>query len=434
MRILIIANFFPPLNSIASLRPYSWAKYWTEAGHSVTVLTTEKKIDPAVTLNLPNNGFDVIEIPMPNFINSLKDNYKASSSKQAPHQPNSTHFLTKAKKYLIKMFHYFRYSKGIFNSCRMPDFSDLWIRPALKAVYQKEKFDLVVSSAGPYSVHIIAASIKKKGFAKKWIADYRDSWTNNHIYPGMFPFTKIEKSLEKKLLCHADAITTVSEPLTHDLKVNHGNKVFVVENGFDPSDLEELSPENMFPNDGKYRIVNTGSLYFGKQDPTPLFRSINAISNDPLHCHLLDSLEVLFVGPNQANLEEMIAYYNVGNWVKMAGFINRPDALRMQRDAHALLFLAWNDPSVDGVLSGKLFEYLFSGTPILSIGSPQLEASQKLILEAKAGQAFFSDNDLKQFLIQQLNRKAKVNCAIDRIVLQSYTRKNLALKLIHLVN
>ena len=42
MKILIVSTYFPPANSIASLRPYSWAKWWSRAGHDITVLTTEK--------------------------------------------------------------------------------------------------------------------------------------------------------------------------------------------------------------------------------------------------------------------------------------------------------------------------------------------------------------------------------------------------------
>jgi hypothetical protein len=56
MKILIISTFFPPQNSVASLRGYSFAKYWTELGHKVTVLTTSKATY-SHDLNLDNIGF-----------------------------------------------------------------------------------------------------------------------------------------------------------------------------------------------------------------------------------------------------------------------------------------------------------------------------------------------------------------------------------------
>jgi len=61
LKILIITHYFPPSNSIASHRTYSWAKYWSKMGHDVTVLTTAKERREN-DLNLPFDGFQVIEI------------------------------------------------------------------------------------------------------------------------------------------------------------------------------------------------------------------------------------------------------------------------------------------------------------------------------------------------------------------------------------
>ena len=61
MKILIISDYFPPLNSIASLRPYSWAKFWSKMGHDVTVLTTQK-YKKENDLNFECSSFEIIEI------------------------------------------------------------------------------------------------------------------------------------------------------------------------------------------------------------------------------------------------------------------------------------------------------------------------------------------------------------------------------------
>ena len=39
MKVLIICNDFPPLNSIGGQRPYSWFKYFHEYGIQTTVIT-----------------------------------------------------------------------------------------------------------------------------------------------------------------------------------------------------------------------------------------------------------------------------------------------------------------------------------------------------------------------------------------------------------
>jgi glycosyltransferase involved in cell wall biosynthesis len=236
------------------------------------------------------------------------------------------------------------------------------------------------------------------------------------------PFNWLEKVLERKLLKNADLITTVSDPFAEQFRERHQTPVLSIENGFDPSDLEALSEENIFPDDGKVRIVHTGSIYLGKRDPTPLFRVLKKLQ-DPRY-------EVLFVGERQANLAALIEEYGVSKYVKEVGRVPREDALKMQRDADALLFLPWNDHSIDGVLTGKIFEYLFSGTPILAVGGGQLEASQNLILEADAGWACLTDDEIIAALKQIPERK---NSAKED-VLNRYNRKALARRLLEAVS
>ncbi len=410
MRILIVSTFFPPLNSIASLRPHSWAKFWSKDGHDVTVLTMEKGSGASNDLKLPCDGFKIIEAPAPAILKRLK-----TAAQSTPHEGQAK------PSWKAKCIEYLRFKRGIFNACRMPDFTDLWIRPALKAIADEPPYDLVISTAGPYSTHIVASQIKKRGQAKKWIADYRDTWSNNYIYPGLPPFSWIEKLWEKRLLKKADLITTVSEPFADQFRDIHSTPVLSVENGFDPSDLEALPKGSIFPQDGKIRIVHTGSLYLGKRDPTPLFRVLKRLQ-DPRY-------EVLFVGERQANLAALINDFGVAEYVKEVGRVSRDDALKMQRDADALLFLPWNDPSVDGVLTGKIFEYLFSGTPILAVGGGQMEASQQLIVDAEAGWACLTDDEV----VEALKSIPQKQIQPRKDILDKYNRKALAGKLLEAV-
>jgi hypothetical protein len=435
VRILIVSAFFPPLNSIASLRPYSWAKYWTLAGHEVTVLTTKKESNAETAFNLPNPGFQVIEVDPFKGFSFLKRIYQENHIPNTPNQTKSLLSQLKncGKKGAIKLFDFLRDKKGIFNACRMPDFSDFWIRPAFQAIKNKGVWDIVISSSGPYSVHMVAHKLKKQQLAKKWIADYRDKWSDNHIYKGLFPFNIIERILEKQLLKRADIMTTISAPFAAEYTLKYqGKAIYVVENGFDPSDLEHLDPHPAFPNDGKYRILYTGSLYPGKQNPVPLFKALSEMNEDLILNRFLDKLEILFVGPKQSEIKKLVSQYNVGKWVKVNGFVPREKALQMQRDAHALLFLPWNDVSVDGVLTGKLFEYLYSKTFILAVGANGLEASQKIILDAKAGIILSDESEIQNFLISKLTDISKEQNLLDEKVLRLYNRQLLARHLLEL--
>lgn len=421
MRILIISTFFPPLNSIASLRPYSWAKRWSGQGHEVTVLTMDPHQDPSLALELPTDGFKIISLHMPRFLRRLKGGYR-----QAAQNEGRTGIGQKVKAGILGVFHYLRYTKGVFNACRMPDFTDLWILPAIKAVEGEGQWDLIVSTSGPYAVHLVAHRLKQQGNAKRWVADYRDTWSDSYIYPGIFPFNLIEGKLERYLMRSADLITTISVPFAESLAGRYGvRKVEPIENGFDTDDVEGMAAEGAFPDDGKVRIVHTGSIYEGKRDPTPLFVALAAMANDEAVAPLLERLEVIFVGLHNANLEAMIAHYGVGEWVTVRGFVPRIEALRMQRDADLLLFLPWNDTSVDGVLSGKIFEYLFSGTPIIAVGGNGVEASQQMILDAGAGFILDDVEKIKTMLVRALTEGVP-ECVSNTAFIARYDRKVLA--------
>lgn len=413
MRILIVSTFFPPLNSIASLRPYTWAKYWTLEGHDVTVLTTQKQEDPKTALSVENPGFKALEVPALSFLNSLKTHYQPKNG-------------DKKESFMKIFFHFLRFKKGILNACRMPDLTAFWVPKALRAIQKEKPWDVVISSSGPYTVHLVAEKLKRQGLAKKWVADYRDTWSDNYIYPGIFPLNCYERYLEKKLLLSSDLITTISEPFAREFRKKHKKTVLTIENGYEASDFQTVSLEKLLPDDGKYRIIHTGSLYLEKRDPTPLFKAIDALRNHPL----LQKLEVLFVGDRQANLEHLIDRFQVASWVKPYGFVNHETALKMQQEAHALLFLPWNDPSIDGVLSGKIFEYLASGSLILAACCPSVEASQQLIVEAKAGHLLPTQEKIQAFLLEKLANPQKEKVSVDPSLLLKYDRKVLAKKLL----
>ena len=237
------------------------------------MLTIEKEIDSKVDLALSNPGYQLYEVNAPEFLKKTRRSYQSSQKDQTQKKENKS-IKSTFKKYIFDLFHYLRFKKGIFNACRMPDFMDLWIKPAWKAIRTKGKWDVVVSTAGPYAVHIVAERLKKHGLADKWIADYRDTWSDNYIYPGIFPFNFIERVLEKKLMRSADVISTISLPFAESLAQRYGNKVCVIENGFDLSDRESLPEESIFPDDGIVRIVHTGSIYLGKKG------SLASVSSD----------------------------------------------------------------------------------------------------------------------------------------------------------
>jgi len=439
--ILIITHYFPPMNSIASLRPYSWAKYWSRMGHNVAVLTT-KKIKQENDLNLDISGFEIIEVEN-KFLTKLKnilkvDNkifYNSKNMSITIKNNNSidSNFTKSFKiEVLNKLKDYFN-SKGIITwDARCPNLFDFWIKYAFNII-KKKKFDLIISTFAPYATHLVAFKYKKNNPNTFWVADYRDLWTQSHMFKGLFAFTLIEEYLERKINTTANLITTVSEPLANQLKEKYGiSNVEVIENGFDPEDFKNIPAEKIWK-DNKVKLVYTGTIYTGKQDPSPLFEAIRQIYNSD-YKYLLDNLEIIFIGGGKGNLDELILKYNASKWVKHLGFLKREDSLRMQRDAHVVLFLEFEAENVDGILTGKLFEYLFSGTQIWGIGVTNKSAPGRLIEESGHGINFGKDvNKIKEHLINLLKSSEKPKFDINAKLLEKYTREYQAKKLLELV-
>lgn len=436
MKILIITTYFPPQNSIASLRPYSWAKYWSRAGHDVKVLTT-KKFDHPTDSVYPYTGFTVREVEVP-FYRLLRRIFsKKSVEKPAETKRNlRTKILSFGVRGFNKVIHWLQSRYGILNACRFPDIADFWVRPAIQAV-SGEQWDLVVSTAWPYPVHHVAFELRKKGIAKMWIADWRDLWTENPIFPGMWPFTLLEKKYERRWLEKADIITTVSEPLAKALKQKCVSKVFVIYNGFDPEDYESLPIAKAYPKDSIFRIVYTGSIYTGRRDPSPLFRAILQLHDRGQVTP--QQLRIIFYG-NNSDMSLMAKRFNILDYVEYGGFLPRQEVLCFQRDADALLFLEFESDNARGILTGKLFEYLFAGPPILAVGIDTKASAAEVLKYTERGEVFGHQSELiAQKIISLMDAKKNSLLSGQSLdVLQrderiyQYSRKRQAEKLLKL--
>ncbi len=390
---------------MASHRPHSWAKFLIEKGHSVSVLTTDKKdIQHNEKLDLSLEGMSIIEVSEFQLLLTARKH-------QHKQQQSSDGLLNKI-----------RQKTGIFSACRMPDITDSWAFMAYNRISKEKKWDLVISSLGPYTVHGIAMKMKKKGLTKHWIADYRDLWSEHDKHNGLFPFTLIERVLEKKWLKHADLLTTVSDGLKVKLqKLNSRVPIHVVMNGFNP-ELMDSAPEIKIQRD-KFTIVYTGTIYPHKQDPTSLFKAINQILQNNIHQK--NTLELLFYGNRTSFIERLIKKHQLEGVIKQMGQVNQIESFSIQKSADALLLL--EDPQLlqDEILTGKLFEYLYSGKPIIGIGIDNTSAPGKIIEETASGLACGTDLEkITSFLNSILN--GSYQNMQNREAVMKYTRENQA--------
>lgn len=425
-KILIISYCFPPLNVIASLRVYSWAKYWSRMGYEVCVLTAKKNHRDG-SLDLPI-GADVAasvrieETPYKSF--RKKPFHQKKGNNPSPAKKRFS-VMSTAKKCAKKILSVIRHFTGTD-----PYSPHLWVSPAVKKALEIHKqwpYDLVVSSYGPPASHIIGSILRKK-LPVYWVADYRDLWYGNYFYSGKWPFTYLEYFIEHFFVKKADFITTVSDPLKDNLTFLFGNKVATIENGFDEEDSDKIETTGIFPIDGKSRLVYTGRIYAEKQDYLQLLKALAILKSRGIP--LLEKLEVIFYGFLLEPIQLMVAKYNLENIIIMHGFVDRKTALQAQRDADALIFFDWQDPTAKGMLTGKFFEYMFSGTPILNISNSCDTINSKLVEEAGIGINFIGSAEKLADVIETMLRGDKLPYHPSQEVLLRFTRRYLAEKMI----
>ncbi len=396
-KLLLITRYFPPLDSIATMRMHSWAYYLKQLGYQVSVLTTTKHNQVRHPLLLDTNGIELTELPYFDPVSALGGDQSKGAT--------SSH----------KWLH--RFYRTRMNE-RMPNRTDLWIRPALKELRKRYaagiRYDYLISSYGPPSSHIVGC-FAKKIFNCPWLADYRDLWIENHAYKGLWPFTWLERRIERHCVGQADAVTTVSEGLRQVLAKKFPHlPCHVVTNGFEPKLMDSAAPD-FFPDDGAFRMVYTGKICHG-QCLEPLFAAIaQLIKESKLR---LGQFEVCFYGSSMAGLLPSIEKYGLHVWVRYGGVLSLTDAYRAQRSAHALLFL--ERPEVAGILTGKLFEYLYADAPIMAIGvTPHME-SGRLILDTGSGIVCGEDVGLiKQAILDMVQGAGKPEKQREKIALFS---------------
>src|SRR5947208_17091205 len=141
------------------------------------------------------------------------------------------------------------------------------------------------------------------------------------------------------------------------------------------ADFDDFAGLEYRPGD-RFRLTHTGS-FFGKRDPRPFLTAL-------AESGLVDVV-ARFVGDFRAADREWAESLGLGDRLELHPYVPRREALALQRDSEALLLLI---PEAggrgQGVLSGKVFEYLAAERPILAAVPPE-GAAAELIRDTGAG-------------------------------------------------
>ena len=85
--------------------------------------------------------------------------------------------------------------------------------------------------------------------------------------------------------------------------------------------------------------------------------------------------------------------------VNFRGFVPYNESIQKQIESDILLLLEWTDKQTKGIYTGKIFEYLGAGKPILAVG-PKDGVVDELLKETGAGVLVSAYEETKAILKQ----------------------------------
>ena len=430
MRILIVSPFFPPCNNIASLRPYSWAKWWAMAGHQVTVVTSDIYQLPK-TLQLDCSGFNVIQTPsnVPAFYRKLTSLAKSKRKKEID---KGIYRKTSGKKTILRKILDWYEHTGVFGMLRYPDWYDWWVNKVKKLISPFD-YDMVITTSAPFGAHRVGYFIKKNNPLCTWICDWRDLLTDNPNFIGIPLFHGYEHHLERLFDNNADCVITVSEDLAGFIRKRTQKTVEIIYNGFDSEYIDSVIPKKrMLPD--VFSVAYVGTIYKERQNPYPLFKAVSELHNEGK----IKPVEIRLLFAGNCDCKEMVFQLGIADYYIYLGYLPYDEAIKLQYNSDALLFLEHGTGEYKGIMTAKIFEYLYTANEICSIGNDPENCTRKVIRECNSGVILGNDiQAIKQYLLARIEQKKQGNpCKVNKNMneIMKYHRKAQAEKILSLVN
>lgn len=418
-KVLVITYYWPPMGGGGVQRWLKTVKYLREYNWEPIVFTTENGeanvVDESSAKQIPE-GIETLRVPIWEPFGLYK---KITGKKKDEKLVVGT--VSEQKRSLTQ-----KLSVWVRGNVFIPDARKFWIRPSVKYLtkYLKEnKVDAIVSTGPPHTTHLIAMGVAKR-FNIPWLADFRDPWTNIDFYHELMLTNwadKKHKRLEKQVFESANQVVTVSWSWAEDMKNISGRMPMVITNGFDPADFSNAGNIAL---DKNFTITHAGSLN-DDRNPHILWEVLNEM------CKTVEGfrkdLELKFIGQMSVVATQEAKENGLEENLILIDNLPHAEVVLQEMKAQVLLLPLNDTPNIDGVVPGKLYEYIGSKRPILCIGKPTGD-SARIIQETNAGKvADFKDKEtLKAIIIDYYQEYKEGNLKAQSTNYEKYSRKILA--------
>lgn len=427
-KVLIITYYWPPSGGAGVQRWLKFVKYLPDYGIEPFVLTVDPDYasypqnDPGLVNDIPagtrifrTRSFEILNI-ISRFLGKDKVPYGGFSN--VPRK-NFLHTLL-------------RLVRGNFF---IPDARNGWIRFATKKgreIIETHEIDAIITTGPPHSTHIVGLKLKRRNRKLRWIADFRDPWTDIYYYSEMLhspPAKMIDRAKERKVLAGADRLIAVNNSVGRLLatKIDDAgkDKVTIITNGYDEDDFNfESAPS------GEFIITYSGSLSENYK-PEVFFGSLAEIVRQ----HPEIDFKFRLAGNISSGIELELKKYGLYPIFKYLGYVDHAALPGLLKSSTVLLYIFPETGNKYTGSSGKLFEYLAACRPVVAIDSPYSDAAA-IIEECQAGKTFTRDDhdgirDYLEYLINEYKKAGGIKAGNGVHI--KYSRSKLAGRLSRLI-
>ena len=392
-KVLIITYYWPPSGGAGVQRWLKFSKYLRDFGWEPVIYTPQNPEAPAVDHSLESDipaGITIIKRP----IIEPYMAYKSFVGMKKGEKVNAGFLKEKDRPGLAEDI-----AVWLRGNFFIPDARCFWIRPSARFLIKylaDHPVDAIVSTGPPHSMHLVALKVHQK-LKIPWLADFRDPWTGIDFYHQLkltLLADRRHRLLEKKVLRDATAITVVSRDMADQFKAIVDREYKLVTNGFDEQDISPLPLDQL---DELFTISHIGSIN-ASRNPAKLWKTLAAMVKT--NQAFAKKMRIKLVGKVDIEvLKDIEANGLADNFIRVEYMPHREVMHEIQK-AQVLLLLINNTPNARGILTGKVFEYLGSGRPILSIGPEDGDAAEILNETASGKTADYNNEDKMQQIIE----------------------------------
>lgn len=428
LRIIIVSPFSPRYSSIASLRWEGFCRYLSER-HEVTLITSKfPERDHERSFSIGNAR--LVEIPIKFFMKNPYMSSKATVRETVENKNVAGSLLRWARAVLPRKIRpdlYFLFERLFPITPEGIAYQDITsYKREIEMSLSETKRNVLVTTYGPWFTLKLGHSFKLKYKNITWIADFRDPSFDNVAYKiSKLPMFKAQT---KRILRSADLITVVTRHMQQTYAELTGRRVMFLPNGYDGNLYFEENSTKV-KKENSLSIAYTGSLHPKTQQISYFLVVLEKITTTSPQV----KFNFNYAGFQADVVEAEFSKRRLEKLLNNHGLLKRDQALELQRQADLLLLIAYtgDDPEIGkSIRTGKVYEYLASGKPILAIAPRDWDMKEEI--ECDGVSKVFDKNqvdEMARYLIDLAKRsKIEINLQKRREVIEKYLYKNLALQ------